>query len=179
MDIVLLVISIVGCITGIISLLIVILYNTFQIGKQKISVSERRGTYYFDSSVTKIKGASGVKYCAIVSLKVTNQSSYPITLDNAYIKTRSNYHLDEFRYDDIIVINNRGESWIDTEAIVRLPLKFEPFETKYFALAFPFFKNEVTDFGKPVEVPITIVTARKKQIIRVSIPEYHSLFLHD
>lgn len=178
MDYLSLIISIIGCTTGLLSLIIVIVYNAFQIGNQTFSVSKRRGTYYFKASETTVNGPYNPEICAVVSLKVTNRSSYPITIDDAYIIAMKNRHMSEFQYDNIEISTSNGIQWQDSEKIASLPLKLDPFETKYFALAFPFFHHEVKSFGESVKVPITIITARKEYIVKVTIPEYHSLFEH-
>ena len=52
MELVSICVSIIGCVTGIISLSIVLANNMFQIGKQKVQQLDNRKTYYFDSTAT-------------------------------------------------------------------------------------------------------------------------------
>lgn len=174
-----LVFSCIGSLTGVSSLCVVAYNNAFQRGKQTFKISEQRGTYYFPASDTKVKGCWKPTYCAVVSIKAINNSSYPITISNAEIRKEgsSARHYNEFAFDNIYIKESQdGETWKDTEPNAKLPLKLEPFETKYFSFSFPFFKSFVSQYGEDIDVELIITTARKEHKIKVVIPEYYGLF---
>lgn len=178
-DTISIVLSIIGCITGAASLVVVAFNIVFQQGKQTFKISEQRGSYYFSASDTKIKGCWQPTYCAVISIKAINKSSYPITISDAFIKKSENTarHYNEFAFDNIYIKESeKSEIWKDTEPNAQLPLKLEPFETKYFSFSFPFFENFVSKYGEDIDVELTITTARKDHKIPITIPEYYGLF---
>lgn len=173
-----LIVASIGCITGIISLVIVLINNIFQIGKQRFKISERRKSYYFKAADTTTKGCYGINICAVVSIKATNQSSYPITIDNAYLQKQKikAEHFNDFEFDYIEVQDTPTSTvFSDTEVIAELPLKLDPFETKYFAFAFPFFDDFATKYGDNIKAKLIMITPRKEYKVDVSISEYYKL----
>lgn len=174
-----LVFSCIGSITGVSSLCVVAYNNAFQRGKQTFKISEQRGTYYFPASDTKVKGCWKPTYCAVISIKAINKSSYPITISNAEIRKEglSARHYNEFAFDNIYIKESENsEKCKDPELNAVLPLKLEPFETKYFSFSFPFFENFVSKYGENIDVELVITTARKEHKMKVIIPEYYGLF---
>lgn len=181
MNLISLIVSIIGCITGVASLTIVLINNIFQVGKQKIQQIENGKSYYFCSDDTKTEGCCGLKYCGAVSLKITNCSSYPTTIDEIFLKKKDlkTQHSNEFSFDYIeFQIKENEFVYRDIEQKASLPIKFEPFETKYISAVFPFFEEFVESYGDEIKAKLVVVTPRKKYTIDVSIPEYHQLFSH-
>lgn len=181
MELVSICVSIIGCVTGIISLSIVLANNMFQIGKQKVQQLDNRKTYYFDSNETETNGCCGLNYCCVVSLKITNCSSYPTTIDEIYLKSNKNIanHSNEFSFEYIeIQTNENTVTFIDIEQKAILPLKFEPFETKYITAMFPFFGPFVDEYGEEIKTKLFVITPRKEYSTEVTIPEYHQLVLN-
>lgn len=179
LDILSLIVASVGCITGIISLIIVFINNIFQIGKQRFVLSDRRKSYYFKADDTNSRGCYGVNICAAVSIKATNKSSYPITIDNAYLQNHKAKaeHFNDFEFDNIEIFDTPTTTiYSDTETLAKLPLKLEPFETKYFAFAFPFFDDFVSKYGDEVKTKLKIITPRKKYALNISISDYYMTF---
>lgn len=177
LDLISLIVASVGCITGIVSLIIVLTNNVFQIGKQQFALSDRRKSYYFRASDTTTKGCYNVNICAAVSIKATNKSSYPITIDNAYLqnKTAISKHFNDFKFEYIEIQDTPTTTvCFDTEKLAKLPLKLDPFETKYIAFAFPFFDDFVLRYGNEVKTKLTFVTPRKKYTLNISIPDYYN-----
>lgn len=174
-----LIVAIIGCATGLISIIIVLINNIFQIGKQRFSLSEKRKSYYFKSDETNIKGCYNTKICATVSIKATNQSSYPITIDEVVIQNKNlkAYHYNDFSFDYIEVPTAPNiVTSCDTEKLATLPLKLDPFETKYFAVGFPFFENLVLTYGEEIKAKLIVTTPRKKYKMNIFVPEYYSFF---
>lgn len=172
------ILSIIGCVTGSLSLAVSALENRFQTGKQIFSISQQRATFYFSAADTTVKGCWKPTYCAVVSIKAMNKSSYPITISEAVIK-RNGFtarHYNEFEFENIYIKESEeSETCADTESSAILPLKLEPFETKYFSFSFPYFENFVSKYGEDINVQLTITTVRKNHKISVTIPEYYGL----
>lgn len=174
-----LIIASIGCVTGIISLIIVLIDNIFQVGKQHFETSNRRKSYYFNANDTETKGCYNVKLCSVVSIKATNRSSYPITIDEAYLKNSKNtaYHFNDFEYKYIEIKTSPTHTvGQDSEELATLPLKLEPFETKYLAFAFPYVDNFVNKCGEEIYTKLIVITPRKKYKLNISIPYYYNIF---
>lgn len=171
--------SIIGCITGLLSIIIASQNHLFQKGEQKFNISQQKASYYFPASDTTVRGCWKPTYCAVISLKATNKSSYPITIDDAVIK-KDNFsarHYSEFSFDYIYVKESyESEICKDPEPNANLPLKLAPFETKYFSFAFPFFESFISNYGEDINVELIISTPLKEHKMLVTIPEYYGLF---
>ena len=170
------IVSIIGCLTGIASLVVVIVNNIFMKGTIRFSVSERRGTYYFSASDTETSGCINLKICAAISIKATNSSAYPTTIDEAYIGNRMVRHMDEFNFEYIeLEKENHSVVYRDIEEKAILPLQLEPFQTKYFSFVFPYFESQISEYGTPANVILKIVTPRKTYKLKASVQEYYCL----
>lgn len=176
-----LIIAIIGCITGIISLTIVVINNFFQIGKQNFHLSERRKSYYFKAKDTKTKGCCDVNICASVSIKATNKSAFPITIDEAILKKGNEvaYHFNDFEFKYIEIEKSADLTvYCDSEELATLPFKLDPFETKFFSFVFPFFDDLVSSYGEIVKPNLLIITPRKKYTVPITINEYYNCVLY-
>lgn len=173
------IIGAIGCITGTISLIILIRQHKFDKGKIIVELSTRKRSYYFNpKGVTNYQSECG----AVISLKVINKSAYPTTIDEIYAVSgeHKRRHDSSFTVTTQYLKKKDGGlvKGIEPEPMCILPLKFDPFETKFFSVCFPFFMEFVSEFGQPAKAKLLIITARKEKKINVVISEHDSQLRH-
>lgn len=181
-----LIIGAIGCITGSISLIIIIRQDKFRKGKLMVETSERGSTCYFNAKEFHVEGYE-TNYSAAVSLKITNKSAYPTTIDGITIIKDKNianhvpdfkcqlkimYEVDPFKCPQI----GQTES---TEYLLLppcpIPQRLEPFETKYLSACFPFFDSFVNDSNEPISAKINVESSRENVQVQAKISDIHSL----
>ncbi len=177
-NIVQIIISFIGCITGTLSLIILFKQKCFNEGKLLIGEDRLAGHSFYFRPSEKIGGLQyKTNYSAALSIKVTNKSSYQITIDSAEISAPKNpfYHDNNFEIYLLSYETGYDKSIIfPVQKVTKLPLKLDPFETKYIGLRFPFFDFAVVNYGLPVNINLKINTSRKPAFLTMKVPEFLS-----
>jgi hypothetical protein len=108
---------------------------------------------------------------AVISLKISNSSSFPITIDEVYIKNHTKiFHNNGFTFAPIeIKLENNKFTYLPPKTIAKIPLRIEPYDTVQISFRFPFFKG--SDNFK-----LFLSTPRKNYSLRVKLLEYHELY---
>ncbi|MBR1740003.1 MAG: hypothetical protein IJ737_06910 [Ruminococcus sp.] len=180
--------SILGCITGSVSLFILLRQSIIDNKKAIVEEAPMSYTYYFDTNkCDNIYGWFDTKCAAVLSLQVTNPSKYPLCLTKAIIKNDKSKATqgNSFKHDRIAVCmesaeikNSIGKArFLQSYNICDLPLTIAPYSSKCFALAFPFVYDMIEYYGEILNAQLDLHTARGKLLsIPVKIPEYFSHF---
>lgn len=173
------IIGAIGCITGTVSIILIIRQNKFSQGKLIVELAEPIGaanSFYFDPE-REIINCKYKSSCAVaLSLKVINQSAYPVSLDDFVLKNGSIlcHHDQEFKFRPFNYQLKNTAFWhIDFAPSVTLPVRLEPFETRIIGLRFPFAGKGPLP-TPPLSATIEIKTSRKPLKIDVKLQEYRS-----
>lgn len=168
MEIITLVIAIIGAITGIASL--IIQYVDYKKSKVKLRVNldERKSFYNTGDKLYKCD------FFGVLSLKISNCSSLPITIDEAEIKHNGikRIYINEkkqinnsHKYDD-----NRFTE-ISLYEQPQLPLRIDCYDTVFLSFVFPFFDEFIDK-----EFEFVIKTPRKDYKYTFKIKDFESIF---
>jgi len=127
-------------------------------------------SYYFYMKDLKSNEYDSEK-AAVISLKISNSSSFPITIDEVYIKNHTKiFHNNGFTFAPIeIKLENNKFTYLPPKTIAKIPLRIEPYDTVQISFRFPFFKG--SDNFK-----LFLSTPRKNYSLRVKLLEYHELY---
>lgn len=183
MDITLLIATI-GCITGLSSLLIQFFSFLSTVPRLKIAIDESSHSYFFRAEDFKVERYR-TKFCAVVSLIISNKSSYPVTIDGIYIKSNKLKgcrikHINEFSFQpkSIPLGEKTWTEYCPSKSIV-LPFRIDAFDTIFVSARFPFFDKlvDTEDLSKPAEFDIVVSTPRKTFRHKVKLYEY--MYYHD
>lgn len=157
-----LIIAIIGALTGIIGLIIQFIeYKKSQV-RLKIKFIDEKSFYTTGSTSYKCK------YFGVISLKISNCSSLPITLDE--VKINSSKHCIKYFNKNIQVdkshkYSNNSFTEITLYDNAKLPLRIDCYDSIYLSFIFPFWdKIESNQFN------FNIITPRKnyKYIFRLT-----------
>lgn len=166
----------IGCITGSISLLVIISQSKFQ--KGKIIVTKHIDPYlslYFNTISLDILKTYQTTYSAAIALTITNKSSYPLSIDRVYCKVKNTVinHIADVKLGSLYYpLANNTSVGITFLPSSHLPSSFNAFETRHIGICLPFFDAAVKDANLPVNIVLNIQTSRGEKHIRVQIPEY-------
>mgnify|MGYP001658431838 CR=1 FL=1 len=169
-----LILGIIGAITG--SLALIIDFFNYKFYMPKLILKPLKNSYFLDKENVKEITNYNSKRIAIISLKISNSSAHPITIDEVFIKNFQNIikHYNDFKITvpQIQIGNNpKTYTYINPEKIATLPLRMEPFDTQYVSFRFPFFDDCNLTFK------LVFVTPRKNYSVKVNLLEYHELVL--
>ena len=167
-----LILSIIGVVTG--SLALAIDFFNYKFYLPKLIIKPLRNSYIIKSEDIPNLTFKTTKI-AVVSVKISNSSAHPITIDEVYVEEASNNkHYNDLKFQIPRVLTdevNRIETYISPEKIAIIPLRIEPFDTQYVSFRFPFFNNTNPSFK------LVLVTPRKNYSVKVKLLEYHELIL--
>lgn len=159
----------VGCITGSISLYIVLTQNSFQKGKTVIEkLDYKYKLFYYNPKDYNLDKNYNTSCSAEISLKITNQSAYPLTIDDIYIDALNQKisHYKEFGvnqlYSEVLNSDNMSYLFVDFAEASSFPQKFDPFESKYIGLRFPFFHIDKQNSNNQRIIKLAVLTSRGK-----------------
>lgn len=169
-----LILGIIGAITG--SLALIIDFFNYKFYMPKLILKQLHNSYFLNKEDVKEATNYATKRVGVVSLKISNSSAHPITIDEVFIKTFKNKisHFNNFNFTipEICVKKNPiTYLYIKPEKAATIPLRIEPFDTQYVSFKFPYF-----DTCDP-EFKLFLVTPRKNYSVKVKLLEYHSLVL--
>lgn len=174
-------ISIISAIISLISLVLAIKEMRLKVGKQKIEQFYRYGikleSFYFSEKDMVTKGANGQLYSAVVSLRIANDSAYPITIDSAYI-TEDEEGIKEKRYhDNIFSFYEKEERGISISVCDKalLPMTIPAYGVALVSINVPFFDSFIKRPGDTLFPYLHLTTARKTHTLKIEVPEYNAL----
>lgn len=163
-----LIIAIIGAVTGMLALALqYIEYKKTKV-KLKINLDKRKSFYTTGDNTYKCK------YFGVISVKISNCSSLPITIDEA-----------EIIYDKIVrkyfnkeIMINKRHNYDDqsyTEVILfnqsKLPLRIDCYDTVFLSFIFPFFDEFINN-----EFKFVLKTPRKEYKYKFKIREFEEIF---
>lgn len=182
--------GIVGCVTGITSLTISIKHAIFSKGKICAEQIDECSSYYFDTNkCEKVFGWIDTIFPAVLSVQITNSSSYPISITNAILKKKDIevFQGNNFSHTRIGVIPNSREAapqdhigkteFLQPYDFSNLPLKIGPFDSVRVAFAFPYASKIIEHYGETIVATLELHTSRKQKVkVPVKIIEYFAHF---
>lgn len=166
-----LILGIIGAITG--SLALIIDFFNYKFYMPKLILKQRENSYFLNKEDVKEIAYYNTKRIAIVSLKISNSSAHPITIDEVFINSSQEkiYHFNNFNIT-VPKIHKKSSmeySYVKPEKVASLPLRIEPFDTQYVSFRFPYFDDCSPNFK------LFLVTPRRNYSLKVKLLEYHKL----
>ena len=153
-----LILSIVGVITG--SLALAIDFFNYKFYLPKLIIKPLRNSYIINSKDIPNLAFNTTKI-AVISVKISNSSAHPITIDEVYVDNSPKMISEEE--------NSKTFTSLSPENIATIPLRIEPFDSQYVSFRLPFFNNTNPSFK------LVLVTPRKNYSVKVKLLEYHEL----
>lgn len=175
-----LIIAIAGCITGGISLFIQFRSHFLTIAKLNISIDQRNYSFFMKQIDSKYRSNFG----ATISLKISNPTSLPITIDEVKAgvdlkDTKFAFHRDDDYLKHVsIQTSNTSSVSFKQVAELHIPCRVEPFDTIYASVKLPFFDDLVNpnNQNESIEFKLFIRTPRKVFSIPVKIYEHKEVY---
>jgi hypothetical protein len=167
------VLSIIGALTGTSGLAISFRDFWLSSPKLKIELDIQNSSYFFN---VKDLGDTGfvTNRSAIVSVKISNASSFPITIDRIFVKKKKYFSFHSIRFSttprEINVSPGRYTAY-NVSKPLDLPLRIEPFDVIYGSVRLPFAEKLITE--NKMKCNITFSTSRKLKRLKVSLLEYN------
>lgn len=159
----------------------IIQYNNYKATKAKllIKIDTKSYSYFFK---TKEFGMDSYQsdYSAVISMKISNTSSLPITIDDAYVHNETldkGYHDSfEIRLKECETKKNGKTFWrsYPPSKSLQLPFRIEPYDTVYASVRIPFISDAIVD-NKIKSLEITLETPRQNYSYTVTLFEYDVL----
>lgn len=179
-----LIIAIIGCVTGLSGFLIQFYNWSLMRPKITMAIDKSHNSYFFNAYDFGVSGFQ-TEISAAVSLRITNASSYPVTIHGAYLKkdskimkhnqkfvfTPHSFNISNNSPDDIEVFTRYEPS-----SALQIPVRIDSFDTIYFSLRIPFAEDllEPDPTNKKVNVIVVLQTPRKDVKMKVSLLEYNN-----
>lgn len=171
-----LIFSLIGCITGIISLSISILYFIYQKPNVSVEFEPQPNFMYFD----KLRGYTyNCKHQAFGKIRLINKSDKPITVSSILIlqRIKGKQFIEITNCGHVInkpfYIENKHHIKIFINSSVQLPLRIEPYDIYEATLFFPFFPD---DYDESEKCALRIITSRNtidKRIVFSNFYDYY------
>ncbi len=156
-------IAIFGATTGIISL--IIQFIEYRKSKVKLRIKiEDRYTYY-----TTGDSSYKCEYFGIVSLKLSNCSALPITLDEVFVKTNyyNKKHIKELtNFNTSVPAKNGGSYDLRPFKSADLPLRIDCYDSVFISFRFPFFDEYINK-----DIELVLVTPRKEYKMKINVKD--------
>lgn len=182
------ILALIGCITGLSSLLIQLFEYLGTISKLEITVDDYSNSYFFKTQDFGVKRYLST-YSAVVSFKISNCSLYPITINAItasiggieYVSRHDNnftFQPKDFLLEELCDGRKSYRSYRPTESF-QIPERIDSYDTIYASARFPFIDEFVdpTKTHEPIYLNISIVTPRK--VFRRKVKLYEYTHLHD
>lgn len=173
-------ISTVGLVLSLVSL--AIHYLNFRYTQSRMKFKIQPNSYYCNAKDFSVSGFES-KYFAFISVKISNLSSLPITIDEAFLNyyILNGGHFNNLKFEVPKVKNPKYINAFETpnETVscsiypyipATLPLRIEPFDTILCSFKMPFDSHINKKSHK-----LFISTSRKTYKIRLTLKEYHEL----
>ena len=165
-----LIIAIIGCVTGLSSLLIQFISYFSTVARIEVVKDDASHSYFFDAIDFNVNSYR-TRYSGVISLVISNKSSFPITINNIYIKNKKlKYplkHDNEFKFTPksikLSTDTHTSYTYYTPSQIITLPLRLEAYDTVYASARFPFL-DSLVDFDSlhtPIEFKLSVNTPRK------------------
>lgn len=163
-----LIIAIIGAITGVLAL--IIQYIDYKKAKVRLKVRLLENKSFYSTGDDSYK----CKYFGVISIKISNCSSLPITVDEAEIKYNE---IKRFYFNKKKSVNTR-HSYVNnsfTEVSLyeqpHLPIRIDCYDTVFLSFVFPFFDEFINK-----KFNFILKTPRKDYKYEFELNEFESLF---
>lgn len=167
-----LIIAIIGAVTGIVALIIQFVEYKKSSVKLVIEIDEHI-SYYLKNTNETYK----CEYIGVISAKISNCSSLPITIDEVII-VLDNYKVKhEPKMTKTTLEVKKGENtytYLTINDKPKIPLRIECYDTVFVSFAFPFFDKFLNE-----KFELQLLTPRKTYKKKIELEEYITKFKKD
>jgi len=176
-----LLLSIIGCVTGMCSLILYLNKYFLEKPKLKIYLDRVPCSYYFKNKDFNVVPSFNCTYSAVISLRIDNCSAYPATISDIQVKSKHtskrSYHNGFFTFEEPgIPAIPQGRYMHPTSETFELPIRIDPFDSFFGCVQISFFDPFVIDEITPSHIIMEIHTPRKIFYFPVSLYEYEYLY---
>jgi hypothetical protein len=157
------IIALIGCITGICSLVL----NFYKILSEKPKIKFEEYKLYLNGFCDNDNELYTSSKILIINLRISNVSLVPASLKSALIKYNDLILRPDFRYKikQISVKHNKTVDYYSIDKQLTFPLIIEPMEIINCSLVFPLadklFQSYIKNNYKPIEIVLTLFTQNK------------------
>jgi len=163
-----LIIAIIGAITGILALILQYVDYKKSKVKLKINLNDKKSFYTTGDNTYKCK------YFGVISVKISNCSSLPITIDETeirYDKIIRQYFNREIKVNKKHVYDDKSYTEVTLFNQSKLPLRIECYDTIFLSFIFPFFDEFINN-----KFEFILKTPRKEYKCKFKIKKFEELF---
>lgn len=163
-----LIIAIIGAITGILALIIQFVEYRKSKVKLKVCLDIKKSFYTSGDNTYKCK------YFGVLSVKISNCSSLPITIDEAEIECDNNvckYFNENKKINNRHVYDKHSFTEIELYEQAKLPIRIECYDTIFLSFIFPFFDEFINK-----KFNYILKTPRKDYKFKFKLNNFESLF---
>lgn len=163
-----LIIAIIGAITGILALIIQYIDYKKTNVKLKVKLENKKSFYTTGDKIYKCK------YFCVVSIKISNCSALPITIDEAEIKYKNkhtHYFNEKKKINKKHIYDDNSYTELNLYEQPQLPLRIDCYDTVFLSFIFPFFDEYVNN-----EFEFFLKTPRKDYKWKIKLNEFESIF---
>lgn len=155
----------------------IIQYTNYRNNKPGLIIKQDHASYSYFFKPEEF-GMSGyqTKYAAVISLKISNSSALPITLDEIYVKHENIKRVNHYAFGlnlKNIKVGNTFYEYAPSPKL-KLPQRIQAYDTVYGSVRIPFVDNAVIN-NEINDLTIVIETPRQDYSYTVSLLEYDAL----
>lgn len=163
-----LIIAIIGAITGVLAL--ILQYIEYKKSKVKLKVNLDEKKSFYSTGDTSYK----CKYFGVISIKISNCSALPITIDEAEIKCNDilqPYFSKEKHVNRKHIYNKQSYTEVSLFEQAKLPYRVDCYDTTFLSFIFPFFDEFINN-----EFEFILRTPRKEYKYKFKLSEFEEMF---
>lgn len=163
-----LIIAIVGAITGILA--IILQYIEYRKSKVKLKVNLVENKSFYSTGDTSYK----CKYFGVISIKISNCSALPITIDEAeikYNKVLRPYFSEEKTVNKTHTYDKQSYTEVVLFEQAKLPYRIDCYDTTFLSFIFPFFDEFINN-----KFEFILKTPRKQYKYEFKLSNFEKMF---
>lgn len=167
-----LIIAIVGAITGILA--IILQYIEYRKSKVKLKVNLVENKSFYSTGNTSGDTNYKCKYFGVISIKISNCSALPITIDEAEIKYNEILR-PYFSKEKAVNKTHKYDKQSYTEVVLfeqaKLPYRIDCYDTTFLSFIFPFFDEFINN-----KFEFILKTPRKQYKYKFKLSNFEEMF---
>lgn len=167
-----LIIAIIGAITGVLAL--ILQYIEYRKSKVKLKVDLVDNKSFYSTGNTSEGTKYNCKYFGVISIKISNCSALPITIDESEIKYKKilrSYFSKEIKVNKKHVYDNQSYTEVALFEQAKLPYRIDCYDTTFLSFIFPFFDEFVS-----TKFEFILKTPRKQYKYKFKLNEFEEMF---
>lgn len=163
-----LIIAIIGATTGVLAL--ILQYIEYKKSKVKLKVNLDEKKSFYSTGDTRYK----CKYFGVISIKISNCSALPITIDEAEIKCNDmlrSYFSKEKNINKTHIYDKQSYTEVALFEQAKLPYRIDCYDTTFLSFIFPFFDEFINN-----RFEFILRTPRKDYKYKFKLSEFEEVF---